>query len=55
MSARHPSAALATGTITMTMREMDRYEVIQAIVDTGLEPNRAAGRWVSSCVRLNGW
>jgi transposase len=34
----------ATGTITMTMRELDRLKVIQAIVEIGLKPGRAAER-----------
>ncbi len=34
----------ATGTITMTMRKLDRLKVIQAVVDMGLKPDRAAER-----------
>ncbi|SIT51023.1 hypothetical protein BN2476_990001 [Paraburkholderia piptadeniae] len=34
----------ATGTITMTMRELDRYKVIQAVADGVLRPWRAAER-----------
>ncbi|KGB93446.1 transposase-like domain protein [Burkholderia cepacia] len=33
------------GLVTLTMRELDRLKVIQAVVDTGLKPG----------VRLNGW
>ncbi|ALL66481.1 Mobile element protein [Paraburkholderia caribensis MBA4] len=34
----------ATGTITMTMRELDRYKVIQDVTDCMLKPWRAAER-----------
>jgi hypothetical protein len=34
----------ATGTITMTMREVDRLKVIETVVDMGLKPGRAAER-----------
>ena len=34
----------ATGTITMTMRELDRYKVIQDVADGMLKPWRAAER-----------
>ncbi|MCX5545332.1 ISNCY family transposase [Paraburkholderia sp. CNPSo 3076] len=34
----------ATGMITMTMRELDRLKVIQAIVEMGLKPGRGAER-----------
>ncbi|PRG46569.1 hypothetical protein C6V06_28480 [Burkholderia gladioli] len=34
----------ATGTITMTMRELDSLKVIQAAVATGLKSGRAAER-----------
>ena len=34
----------ATGMITMTMRELDRLKVIQAIVEIGLKPGHAAER-----------
>jgi transposase len=34
----------ATGMITMTMRELDRLKVIQAIVEMGLKPGHAAER-----------
>lgn len=34
----------ATERITMTMRELDRLKVIQAVVETGLKPGRAAER-----------
>ncbi|CAG4925785.1 helix-turn-helix domain-containing protein [Paraburkholderia saeva] len=34
----------ATERITMTMRELDRFKVIQAIVEMGLKPGRAAER-----------
>lgn len=33
-----------TGTITMSMREIDRLKIIQAIVDGNLKPIRAAER-----------
>ncbi|MGH8807454.1 MAG: helix-turn-helix domain-containing protein [Noviherbaspirillum sp.] len=33
-----------TGTITMTMRDLDRLKVIQAVVDGNLKPGRAAER-----------
>ncbi len=32
------------GLVTLTMRELDRLKVIQAVVDTGLKPGRAAER-----------
>jgi hypothetical protein len=32
------------GTITMSMRELDRLKVIQALVDGNLKPGRAAER-----------
>lgn len=32
----------ATERITMTVRELDRFKVIQAVAETGLAPNRAA-------------
>ncbi|WP_412026319.1 helix-turn-helix domain-containing protein [Burkholderia cepacia] len=32
------------GLVTLTMRELDRLKVIQAMVDTGLKPGRAAER-----------
>jgi hypothetical protein len=34
----------ALGTITMSMHELDRLKVIQAVVDIGLKPGRAAER-----------
>jgi hypothetical protein len=34
----------ATGTITMTMRELDRFKVIQDLMDGRLTPTRAAAR-----------
>ncbi|WP_179254864.1 hypothetical protein [Burkholderia sp. AU15512] len=34
----------ATGTITMTMRELDRFKVIQDVADSKLKPWRAAER-----------
>ncbi|MDR7009910.1 hypothetical protein J2W46_006841 [Paraburkholderia strydomiana] len=34
----------ATGTITMSMTELDRLKTIQAIAEMGLKPGRAAGR-----------
>lgn len=34
----------ATGTITMTMRELDRFKVIQDVADGKLRPWRAAER-----------
>ncbi|KDB07399.1 integrase, catalytic region [Burkholderia sp. lig30] len=34
----------ATGTITMTMRELDRFKVIQDVADGRLKPWRAAER-----------
>jgi hypothetical protein len=34
----------ATGTITMTMREVDRFKVIQAVTEARLKPGQAAGR-----------
>ena len=34
----------ATGTITMTMREPDRFKVIQDVADGKLKPWRAAER-----------
>ncbi len=34
----------ATGTITMTMRELDRFKVIQDVADGKLKPWRAAER-----------
>jgi transposase len=34
----------ATGTITMTMREVDRLKVIEAVTDGRLKPGQAAGR-----------
>jgi hypothetical protein len=33
----HPTAL-----VTLNMRELDRLKVIQAVVDTGLKPGRAA-------------
>lgn len=33
-----------TGTITMTMRDLDRLKVMQAVVDGNLKPGRAAER-----------
>ncbi len=36
----------ATGTITMTMRELDRFKVIQGVTDGKLKPWRAAERLV---------
>jgi hypothetical protein len=30
--------------VTLNMRELDRLKVIQAVVDTGLKPGRAADR-----------
>ncbi|WP_260429147.1 helix-turn-helix domain-containing protein, partial [Burkholderia stagnalis] len=30
--------------VTLNMRELDRLKVIQAVVDTGLKPGRAAER-----------
>ncbi|MBB3261668.1 hypothetical protein F4827_006586 [Paraburkholderia bannensis] len=38
----------ATGTITMTMREVDRFKVIQAVTEARLKPGQAAER-------LSGW
>lgn len=32
------------GLVTLTMRELDRLKVIQAVVDTGLKPGPAAER-----------
>jgi hypothetical protein len=32
------------GTITMSMRELDRFKVIQAVAETRLKPGRAAER-----------
>lgn len=32
------------GLVTLTMRELDRLKVIEAVVDTGLKPGRAADR-----------
>ncbi len=34
----------ATGTITMTMREIDRFKVIQAVTEIRLKPGQAAER-----------
>ena len=34
----------ATERITMTMRELDRLKMIQAVAETGLKPGRAAER-----------
>ena len=34
----------ATGTITMTMREVDRFKVIQAVSEARLKPGQAAER-----------
>jgi transcriptional regulator with GAF, ATPase, and Fis domain len=34
----------ANGTITMTMRELDRFKVIQAVAEARLKPGRAAER-----------
>ncbi|CAD6561184.1 hypothetical protein LMG24235_07210 [Paraburkholderia sabiae] len=34
----------ATGTITMTMREVDRFKVIQAVTEARLKPGQAAAR-----------
>lgn len=34
----------ATGTITMTMREVERFKVIQAVTEARLRPAQAAGR-----------
>jgi transposase len=34
----------ATGTITMTMREIDRFKVIEAVMVRRLKPGQAAGR-----------
>ncbi|SEJ70940.1 Helix-turn-helix domain-containing protein [Paraburkholderia tropica] len=34
----------ATGTITMTMREVDRFKVIQAVTEARLKPGLAAER-----------
>ncbi|MGF6267044.1 hypothetical protein OKW49_008038 [Paraburkholderia youngii] len=34
----------ATGTITMTMREIDRLKVIQAVTEARLKPGQAAER-----------
>jgi len=34
----------ATGTITMTMREVDRFKVIQAVTEARLKPGQAAER-----------
>jgi hypothetical protein len=34
----------ATGTITMTMREVDRFKVIQAVTEARLKPGQAAQR-----------
>ncbi len=31
----------ATGTITMTMREVDRFKVIQAVTEARLKPGHA--------------
>jgi hypothetical protein len=33
-----------SGTITMTMTELDRLKMVQAIVEMGLKPGRAAER-----------
>jgi hypothetical protein len=33
-----------TGTITMSMRELDRFGVIQAVAERPLKPGRAAER-----------
>ena len=33
-----------TALVTLNMRELDRLKVIQAVVDTGLKPGRAAER-----------
>ncbi|WP_425273814.1 helix-turn-helix domain-containing protein [Paraburkholderia unamae] len=38
-------AMSATGTITMTMREVDRFKAIQDVVDGRLTPTRAAERF----------
>jgi hypothetical protein len=43
------------GLVTLTIRELDRLKVIQAVVDTGLKPGRAAerlGRSVRQVERL---
>jgi transposase len=40
----------ATGTITMTMREVDRFKVIQAVTEARLKPGQAAER-LGLCVR----
>lgn len=34
----------STGTITMSMRELDRFKVIQAVAEARLKPGRAAER-----------
>lgn len=34
----------ATGTITMTMREVDRLKVIEAVAECRLKPGQAADR-----------
>nr|WP_250537278.1 helix-turn-helix domain-containing protein [Caballeronia sp. AZ10_KS36] len=34
----------STGTITMSMRELDRLKVIQAVAEQRLKPGRAAAR-----------
>jgi hypothetical protein len=41
---RMETAMVKTGAITMSMREFDRFKVIQAVVDGNLKPGRAAER-----------
>ncbi|OXI90559.1 hypothetical protein CFB40_09455 [Burkholderia sp. AU31652] len=40
------------GLVTLTMRELDRLKVIQAVVDTGLKPGRAAERQALTTRRI---
>jgi hypothetical protein len=45
----------ATDRITMTMRELDRFKVIQSVVDGVLKPWRAAERLSLTTRQVRAW
>ena len=44
-----------TGIITMSMREIDRLKVIQAVVDGNLKPMQAVSHLALTTGRYSGW
>ncbi len=45
----------APNTITMTMRELDKLKIIQAVVDGMFQPGKAAERLELSRRQMNVW